>query len=238
VSVCGNSIETVAATGSTGIYVSSDKAVVSGNVIFAQSGGVGSTGIAASGSGASISDNFLTGWEDGITLSGTDCSVSGNSLTAITADGIHSNDNRNSVTGNTVSAAVGIVLYEKNTASGNIVIATDAAITGDANTVISGNLVESTNGDAISGLNEALNWNSLIQPHDMHRPMKTGKIENQIITFNEMSLGFDLEVKIFGSIKLWNKLFPYNSVKLKQGTFMILETSYKDDELLTLKCIK
>jgi hypothetical protein len=96
----------------------------------------------------------------------------------------------------------------------------------------------STDGANIIGLNNALTWRNLINLHDMQRPLKTGRLNGNLITFNEMSIGMDLEIKLYGSIKMWNKIWPYNSVKIKQGTFMIIETSYNEEGVLTLKTIK
>jgi len=96
----------------------------------------------------------------------------------------------------------------------------------------------STDGANIIGLNNALTWRNLINLHDMQRPLKTGRLNGNLVTFNEMSIGMDLEIKLYGSIKMWNKIWPYNSVKIKQGTFMIIETSYNEEGVLTLKTIK
>jgi hypothetical protein len=96
----------------------------------------------------------------------------------------------------------------------------------------------STDGDNIIGLNNAMSWRNLITLHDMHRPLKSGRLNGNLITFNEMSIGMDLEIKLYGSVRMWNKIWPYNSVKIKQGTFMIVESSYNEEGVLTLKTIK
>jgi hypothetical protein len=58
------------------------------------------------------------------------------------------------------------------------------------------------------------------------------------IVFKGYSIGFETEVKFAGSIGLFKKLFPMNTVKLSNGVWLIEEIEYKDSKNMTLKIRK
>jgi hypothetical protein len=58
------------------------------------------------------------------------------------------------------------------------------------------------------------------------------------IVFKGYSIGFECEVKFAGSIGLFKKLFPMNTVKLSNGVWLIEEIEYKDSKNMTLKIRK
>jgi len=74
--------------------------------------------------------------------------------------------------------------------------------------------------------------------HQINRPTKRGSINGAITMFETFSVGMETDVKISGSIKMYNALFPYNSFLLKEGTFMIKELSLNDKDELIFKVVK
>lgn len=97
----------------------------------------------------------------------------------------------------------------------------------------------STENDQIIGFNRSLSMDELVSKlHDIHRPVKVGKIKGQPVTFEGFSIGLVGDIKIFGSIKQWSKIWPYYSVKIKEGTFLIKEIEYNNAKELKLSIIK
>lgn len=87
-----------------------------------------------------------------------------------------------------------------------------------------------TEDSEIIGLNTCFSMLNLVKElHSVIRPMKSGKLNNELITFNSYSIGFTTKVKLLsGSYKIWEKVFPYYSIVLKEGTFLIDEISYNE----------
>jgi len=99
--------------------------------------------------------------------------------------------------------------------------------------------IMATADNSIIGLNSMLAMR-VIMPrlHSMMRPSKTGKIGSEHITFDSYSIGMETEVKMLGSIKMWDKINPYYSVKTNQGSFLITEVTFDNAGELKMKVIK
>jgi len=97
----------------------------------------------------------------------------------------------------------------------------------------------STQDDEVIGLNTQFSMLEIVNNlHQINRPTKRGSINGAITMFETFSVGMETDVKISGSIKMYNALFPYNSILLKEGTFMIKELSLNDKDELIFKVVK
>ena len=97
----------------------------------------------------------------------------------------------------------------------------------------------STDGENIVGLNNALSIKNLVLSlHDIQRPMKTGKIDNEVITFEGFSIGLSGEIKLESNLLSWDLIKPLMSVLTQYGAYLIEEVSIDDSDEMTLKIKK
>lgn len=97
-----------------------------------------------------------------------------------------------------------------------------------------------TDGTSIIGLNTPFAMLNIVKElHNILRPLKTGKINTETITFEGYSIGFSSEIKILNaSFVLWQRLFPFYSIILKEGTFLIDEITFNNKEEMIVKIRK
>lgn len=96
-----------------------------------------------------------------------------------------------------------------------------------------------TNGNEILGLNQELKFENIVKKlHDLDRPLKKAKINNEDHEFLKYSIGFGGEIKIASSLRMFNLLEPFTSVVTDFGTFVIQEIEIDQTDLMTLKIKK
>lgn len=96
-----------------------------------------------------------------------------------------------------------------------------------------------TDGDNLIDLNESFSMRSLVlNLRDLHRPMKSGNIDDNPITFTGYSIGLSGEIKLKASLLTWDSIYPMFSVKTKYGTFLITETEINEFGEMVLKIKK
>jgi hypothetical protein len=97
----------------------------------------------------------------------------------------------------------------------------------------------STLNDEIIALNSAFSLSEIFNNlHTIERPLRVAKVNGILTTFETFSAGLTGEIKASGSVRVWDKLTPYNSVRVKEGTFVISEMEYNDKDELILKIKK
>jgi hypothetical protein len=97
----------------------------------------------------------------------------------------------------------------------------------------------STLDDEIIALNSAFSLKNIFDKlHTIERPLRNAKVNGILTTFDTFSAGFTGDIKASGSVRIWDKLAPYNSIRLKEGTFVISEMEYNDKDELILKIKK
>lgn len=105
----------------------------------------------------------------------------------------------------------------------------------------------STDGDNVINLNRPFSMLDLVlNLHNVLRPNKNGLIKTNLntkgtpVTFENFSLGLSGELSLTekGNIMIWNKVQPYHSVVLNEGTFLISEISLNSKREIKLKLMK
>jgi len=93
----------------------------------------------------------------------------------------------------------------------------------------------STDGTSIIGLNNGLSIKNIVTNcHFKNRPLKQGLHDGNATTFLGYSVGLSADVKIFGKVKLFNKINPGNSIKLDKtgkGTWIIDEIELEGETI-------
>jgi hypothetical protein len=96
-----------------------------------------------------------------------------------------------------------------------------------------------TNGDAIISLNDGLAMPQVVKSlHDLDRPLKKVKINDDDYEFLKYSIGLGGEIKIKGSLKMYDAIDPYMSLITDFGTFVIEEFTIDQNDLMTFKIKK
>lgn len=97
----------------------------------------------------------------------------------------------------------------------------------------------STDGDSMLSLNTALSMSEIVKElHDIHRPMKTGTIDGELVTFGGYSVGLSGEIILNSNLMNWDAIQPLMSVKTNEGTFLIDALEIDENDQLTLKIKK
>lgn len=97
-----------------------------------------------------------------------------------------------------------------------------------------------TDGENIIGLNTSFQMLTLVKElHNVLRPLREGKIKEEQTTFSGYSIGFSTEIKLLNaSYLLWQKLLPFYSIILNEGTFIIDEINYNEKNEMNIKIKK
>lgn len=97
----------------------------------------------------------------------------------------------------------------------------------------------STNGDSIVSLNDALTMSQVVKSlHDLDRPLKRVKFNGDDYEFLKYSIGLGGDIKIKGSLKMYDAIDPFMSLITDFGTFVIEEFSIDQNDLMTFKIKK
>ena len=97
----------------------------------------------------------------------------------------------------------------------------------------------STDGANVIGLNNAFSMLNLVTNlHDTNRPLKTGSINSNQITFGANSLGATGELIIRGNSLQWDLLNPLMSIKTNEGYFIIESIEINEKDILTIEIKK
>lgn len=98
-------------------------------------------------------------------------------------------------------------------------------------------LLSVTNGE-VNAFNTPFSIRNIVKNlHTINRPIKSGWLDGTRTLFDGYSMGLSGEIKWFGSISMFRKLSPLNSVLLESGTYIIEEINMERD-VITFKIQK
>lgn len=96
-----------------------------------------------------------------------------------------------------------------------------------------------TDGNSVIRQNKGLSAIELLENiHNVNRPYSVGFINDNFVRFKGFSFGLEGQLKFYSSIKTFDKLLIGNTIKVRQGTFLIDEITINEKSLITLKILK